>query len=74
MNWSTSVINTIHVNRLLLLLSLIGHDALETASFFRWSMNTWRLTSSVRIGAPDSCRKNQRNNESKILLLTQGTN
>lgn len=23
---------------------------LETASFFRWSINTWRLTSSVRIG------------------------
>lgn len=28
--------------------------ALDTASFFRWSMNTCRLTSSVRIGAPDS--------------------
>lgn len=28
---------------------------LETASFFRWSMKTCRLTSSVRIGAPVSC-------------------
>lgn len=28
--------------------------ALETASFFRWSINTCKLTSSVRMGAPDS--------------------
>lgn len=28
---------------------------LETASFFKWSMKTCRLTSSVRIGAPVSC-------------------
>lgn len=27
---------------------------LDTASFFRWSMKTCRLTSSVRIGAPVS--------------------
>lgn len=34
-----------------------GQAALDTASFFRWSMKTCRLTSSVRMGAPDSCRK-----------------
>lgn len=33
--------------------------ALDTASFFRWSMNTCRLTSSVRMGAPDSWRKEE---------------
>lgn len=32
-----------------------AHAELDTASFFRWSMKTWRLTSSVRIGAPASC-------------------
>lgn len=31
-----------------------AYAELETASFFRWSMKTCRLTSSVRIGAPDS--------------------
>lgn len=35
---------------------------LETASFFRWSMKTCRLTSSVRIGAPVSCRRTGRTN------------
>lgn len=32
-----------------------AHAELDTASFFRWSMKTCRLTSSVRIGAPASC-------------------
>lgn len=30
------------------------HDELDTANFFRWSMNTCRLTSSVNTGAPAS--------------------
>lgn len=56
MNRSISVIHMIYVTSALASGFDQSHAALETASFLRWSMNTWRLTSSVRIGAPDSCR------------------
>lgn len=43
-----------------------GQAALDTASFFRWSMKTCRLTSSVRMGAPDSCTRRHCNQSVSI--------